>query len=210
MNFFITGTDTGVGKTFITAALIKSARSHGIDCVGMKPICSGGNEDALSLLAATENIEPEQLVNPVWFDTPAAPYTASLIEDRLVDLESIRAAYQELAMRHAWVLVEGAGGLTVPISAKYDFRDLAGELGLSVVIVAANRLGTINHTRLTLQAVKAAKLTCQMVILNELELPSDPSQATNFGILQNLLDVPVAHVKYNQTDLAAIIDRLWT
>ena len=208
MNLFVTGTDTGVGKTFITTALIKSARSYGIDCVGMKPICSGGNEDVLLLLAATENIEPEHLVNPVWFRTPAAPYTASIIEDRPIDLESIRAAYQELAMRHAWILVEGAGGLTVPIAAKYDFRDLAGELGLAVVIVAANRLGTINRTRLTLQAVKAAHLTCQMVLLNELEPPSDPSQATNFSMLQDLLDVPVAYVEYNQTDLTAIIDQL--
>jgi dethiobiotin synthetase len=208
VKLLVTGTDTGVGKTFITAALIRSARSLGIDCVGMKPICSGGNEDVLSLRAAAEDVEPEHLINPVWFRTPVAPYAASIIEGRLIDLESIRNAFQELASRHAWVLVEGAGGLTAPISSDYDFRDLARDLGLSVIVVAANRLGTINHIRLTLQALKSAKLKCEMVILNELEPPLDPSQLTNFGLLQILLRVPILLVEQNQTNLSRIVEKL--
>jgi len=208
VNLLVTGTDTGVGKTFVTAALIRSARNLGIDCVGMKPICAGGNEDVQSLGAAAEYVEPEHLVNPVWFRTPVAPYAASIIEGRMIDLASIRNAFQELVSRHAWVLVEGAGGLTAPISADYDFRDLARDLGLSVIVVAANRLGTINHTRLTLQALKSARLKCEMVILNELELPGDPSQLTNFGVLQILLDVPIFLVEQNQTNLSRIVEKL--
>jgi len=209
VNFLITGTDTGIGKTFITTALIRSARTRGLDCVGMKPICSGGNEDVLSIAEAMEYVELEHLINPVRFRTPASPYAASVIEDRLIDLESIAVAYQELSSRHGWVLVEGAGGVAVPITRRYDFRDLARDLALGVVIVAANRLGTVNHTRLTVEALKPAGLRCELVILSEVEPASDPSQASNYGVLQDMLDVPIAYVEHAQTDLGEIVHRLF-
>jgi dethiobiotin synthetase len=209
VNFLVTGTDTGVGKTFVTSALIRTARIHGIDCVGMKPFCTGGNEDVQSLGDASEHLEPEQIINPIWFRTPASPYAASIIENRHIDLESVRNAFRELTTRHPWVLVEGAGGLAVPILAGYDFRDLARDLGLSVIVVAANRLGAINHTRLTVEATESAKLRCEMVILNELTSPNDPAQHTNFGLLEDLLEIPIFSVGQNQSDLSAIFQHLW-
>src|SRR6202021_1445445 len=111
MNYFVTGTDTGVGKTFVTSGLVGFARSKGIDSIGMKPICTGDNDDVRQLLEACGFCEPEHLINPVWYRTPVAPYTASIIEDRLIDLAAIREAFGKLAEGHAGFLVEGAGGL---------------------------------------------------------------------------------------------------
>src|SRR6202048_591394 len=145
MNYLVTGTDTGVGKTFVTSGLIRFARSKGIDSIGMKPICTGDNDDVRQLLEACTYCQPEHLTNPVWYRTPVAPYTASIIEDRLIDLDSIRTAFDQLTRKHSRVLVEGAGGIAVPISARYDFRDLARDLGLNAVVVAANRLGGLNY-----------------------------------------------------------------
>src|ERR1700732_3529178 len=179
MNYLVTGTDTGVGKTFVTSGLVRFARSKGIDSVGMKPICTGDYDDVRQLLAACGSCEPEHLVNPVWYRTPVAPYTASIIEDRLIDLNTIREAFERLAKKHSNVLVEGAGGIAVPIFAHYDFRDLARDLRLNVIIVASNRLGVLNHTRLTLEAIRSAGLRCSMIALNSAHADSDISQPTN-------------------------------
>ena len=209
MNYFVTGTDTGVGKTFVTSGLVRFSRSRGIDSIGMKPICTGDNNDVHQLLEACGACEPEHLINPVWYRTPVAPYTASIIENRLIDLDSIRDAFNLLAKRHGRVLVEGAGGIAVPIFAHYDFRDLARDLHLNVVIVAANRLGVLNHTRLTVEAVRAAGLRCSLIALNSVHAESDISQSTNLSVLENLVDVPVLTVEHNQLDFEDLARRLW-
>jgi dethiobiotin synthetase len=210
VNYFVTGTDTGVGKTFVTSGLVRFSRSKGIDAVGMKPICTGDNSDVRQLLDACGSCEPEHLINPVWYRTPVAPYTASIIEDRLIDLDGIREAFELLATQHSSVLVEGAGGIAVPIFAHYDFRDLARDLRLSVVIVAANRLGVLNHARLTVEAVRAAGLKCSLIALNSAHPDSDISQQTNLSILQNLLDVPILAVEYNQQEFDDLARHLWS
>src|SRR3984885_62259 len=106
MNYLVTGTDTGVGKTFVTSGLIRFVRSMGGDLVGMKPICTGENGDVREIREASGSSHPEHLINPVWYRTPVAPYTASIIEDRLIDLGSIRDAFERLSSRHSSVLVE--------------------------------------------------------------------------------------------------------
>jgi dethiobiotin synthetase len=208
MNYLVTGTDTGVGKTFVTSGLVRYARSKGIDSVGMKPICTGDNSDVHRLLEACGSSEPEHLINPVWYRTPVAPYTASIIEDRLIDLSAIREAFEQLAGRHASVLVEGAGGIAVPISAQYDFRDLARDLRLNVIIVSANRLGVLNHTRLTVEAVRAAGLTCPLIVLNCVQADADLSQTTNLSVLENLVDVPALEIEHDQDDFSDLVERL--
>jgi dethiobiotin synthetase len=208
MNYLVTGTDTGVGKTFVTSGLVRYARSKGIDSVGMKPICTGDNSDVHRLLEAGGSSEPEHLINPVWYRTPVAPYTASIIEDRLIDLSAIREAFEKLAGRHASVLVEGAGGIAVPISAQYDFRDLARDLRLSVIIISANRLGVLNHTRLTVEAVRAAGLTCSLIALNSVQAEADLSQTTNLSVLENVVDVPVLEIEHDQDDFSDLVERL--
>jgi dethiobiotin synthetase len=209
VNYFVTGTDTGVGKTFVTSGLVRFSRSKGIDAVGMKPICTGDDSDVRQLLDACGSCEPEHLINPVWYRTPVAPYTASIIEDRLIDLDGIREAFEFLARQHSSVLVEGVGGIAVPIFAHYDFRDLARDLRLSVIIVAANRLGVLNHARLTVEAVRAAGLRCSLIALNSAHPDSDISQQTNLSILEKLVDVPILAVEHDQQEFDDLARYLW-
>ena len=208
MNYLVTGTDTGVGKTYVTTGLIRFARSLGIDCIGMKPICTGDNRDVLEIASACSGAEPEHLLNPIWYRTPVAPYTAAIVENRLIDLFSIRRAFEALAKKHAAILVEGAGGIAVPIQTDYDFRDLAKDLGLEIVVVAANRLGVLNHTRLTIEAIHSAKLTCSLVLLNSAVAETDVSQATNLSVLEHLAKVPIMAIERNQKEFGEIINKL--
>jgi dethiobiotin synthetase len=208
VNYLVTGTDTGVGKTFVTSGLLRSARSKGLDAVGMKPICTGDNSDVCELSRASGSGEPEHLINPVWYRTPVAPYAASIIENRLIDIGMICEAFGKLANRHSSVLVEGSGGIAVPILADYDFRDLARAIGLRVIVVAANRLGVLNHTRLTVEAIRSANLECSLIVLNSAHAESDVSQATNFSVLEGLVDVPVAPVEHNQQEFGDLVARL--
>jgi dethiobiotin synthetase len=191
VNYLVTGTDTGVGKTFLTTGLVRFARRLGIDCIGMKPICTGSNRDVLEIAAACDRVEPVHLLNPIWYRTPVAPYTAALIENRIIDLSGIRSAFETLSKRHSAILVEGAGGIAVPIQAGYDFRDLAKDLKLEVIVVAANRLGVLNHTRLTVEAIHSASLNCSLVLLNSAVAETDISESTNLSVLENFLDVPI-------------------
>ena len=209
MNYLVTGTDTGVGKTFVTSGLVRFARSKGLDFVGMKPICTGDNDDVRQLLEACGFCEPEHLINPVWYRTPVAPYAASVIEDRLIDVSAICEAFEELATRHSSVLVEGAGGIAVPILADYDFRDLAREISLRVIVVAANCLGVLNHTRLTVEAIRSAGLECSLIALNSVKRQPDLAQATNLRVMESLVDVPIAAVEHNQQEFGDLVERLW-
>jgi dethiobiotin synthetase len=208
VNYLVTGTDTGVGKTFLTSGFVRFARSRGRDFIGMKPICTGNNSDVRQLLDACGACEQEHIINPIWYRTPVAPYTASIIEDRQIDLDAIRRAFEWLAKQHSNVLVEGSGGIAVPIRADYDYRDLARDLGLSVIVVAANRLGVLNHARLTIESIREAGLDCTLVALNAVDPDSDLSQLTNLSILENLVTVPVLNIEHSQTDFEEIVRRL--
>ena len=209
MNYLVTGTDTGVGKTFVTSGLVRFARSQGLDSVGMKPICTGDNDDVRQLLEACGFCEPEHLINPVWYKTPVAPYAASIIEDRSIDISVICEAFEQLTTRHSSVLVEGAGGIAAPILADYDFRDLAREIDLHVIVVAANRLGVLNHTRLTVEAIRSAGLECSLIALNSVKRQPDLAQATNLRVMESLVDVPIAAVEHNQREFEDLVRRLW-
>ena len=200
MNAFITGTDTGVGKTYVTALLIRHLRARGLDAVGFKPICCGSREDAEILHTAAGGALSLNEVNPVWFRAPAAPYAASLIENRAVDLALIHEQYAALRARHEAVLVEGVGGWLVPIRTDYTVADLARDCGLPVVVVVHNRLGALNHTALTVRHIQSSGLECAGLVLND--GPSAASSAdesngiapaTNASILEEWLRVPILH-----------------
>src|SRR5438093_10255488 len=158
MNCFITGTDTGVGKTFVSALLIRGLRAAGLDSVGMKPICCGGREDAECLHEAAGGSISLDEVNPVWLRTPASPYSAAIVEDRIIDFDAIREAFARLRREHRSLIVEGIGGWLVPIRRDFFVSDLAAEMELPIVVVAANRLGAINHTLLTVREIRAKGL----------------------------------------------------
>ena len=193
MNFFITGTDTGVGKTFVTALLIRALRKAGLDTVGMKPICCGDRGDAELLHAAADGAAELNDINPIWLRTPAAPYTASMIENRMIDLDAIREYFAKLRKAHRSLLVEGVGGWLVPIRRDYFVSDLAVEFGLPVVVVVPNRLGALNHALLTIRAIQSGGQQCAGLILNNADAASeeDIAAATNRSMLEDLAGVPI-------------------
>ena len=209
MNAFITGTDTGVGKTYATARLIRRLRAQGLDTVGFKPICCGSREDAEILRAAADDSLDLNAVNPVWLRTPAAPYTAAMIENRPIDLALIRETFASLRARHRSVLVEGVGGWLVPIEKGYTVADLAVECALPVLVVVKNRLGALNHAALTVHHVRACGLTCAGLILNDsppsAEDENEPqgiATSTNQAVLEDILGVPILFtLAYGQSEL---------
>jgi dethiobiotin synthetase len=191
MNHFITGTDTGVGKTYFTAMLIRSLRKSGLDSVGMKPICCGDREDAELLHEASGPGVTVNDINPIWFRTPAAPYTATIVENRMIDLDAIRESFAALRRSHRSVLVEGIGGWLVPIRKDYFVSDLAADFGLPVLLVVRNRLGALNHALLTLQSIQARGLKCEGIILNNADEAADIATTTNRSLLEDLTGIPV-------------------
>jgi dethiobiotin synthetase len=208
MNFLVTGTDTGIGKTYCGCGLIWAARELGLKCSGMKPFCTGDTEDVELIAAAGDNDVPRHLLNPVWLRPPLAPYVAAMLENRPIDITAVREAYRELSAKHDLVFVEGAGGLLVPILREYSFRDLAVDLDLAVILVAPNRLGVINHILLTAESIARAGLQLSLVILNELDPEPSLVSQTNPSILEELLKVPLYLSPLRNSDFAGALKLL--
>jgi len=169
---FVTGTDTGVGKTIVGAALAGAMCLRGIDAGVMKPIQTGVSvlapgrlTDADYLKAVSGCNDPIELICPVMLAEPLAPSVAARIQNTSVSLDAIRHAFLTLTMRHEFLIVEGAGGLAVPITDDYLMSDLAAEIGYSIVIVTRPGLGAINHTVLTASFARAANLHVAGIIV---------------------------------------------
>ena len=175
--FFIAGTDTGIGKTCVTVALMEEFKKQGYKVAGMKPIASGAdkkngslrNEDAeLIQQACSESIDYE-LINPVVFELPVSPHIAAKQMNQAIDLEKIEGCYQQLASNNDLVIVEGVGGWRVPISDEQSMADLAKNLGLPVILVVGFRLGCISHAILTADAIKTDGLNLFGWVSNRVE-----------------------------------------
>lgn len=190
MSIFITGTDTGVGKTRVTRLLLEAFRDGGVDAVGYKPVASGDRDDAVALAEASGGLDLDA-VNPVFLNTPVAPYVAGMLENREIDPALLLAGFHNLAAHHEKVIVEGAGGWEVPLAPGYRISDLAADLALPVVLVAANKLGSLNHILLTVNAIRARGLTCAGIVLNQLEDEMDTAMITNKGVVEDLTGVPL-------------------
>jgi dethiobiotin synthetase len=186
---FVTATDTGVGKTEVACALIANARAAGLDAVGMKPAQSGDvpgePSDAERLRAAAGGVEPLEAICPYRFAAPLAPAVAARVEGREVSLARVLEAARALAARHAALVVEGAGGLLVPLTERETYADLAVALGLPVLVVARAGLGTVNHTALTVEALRVRGLTCAGIVIGS--WPAEPDLAERC----NLQDLPM-------------------
>jgi dethiobiotin synthetase len=191
VSLFITGTDTGVGKTHTAVQLLRLLRAAGTSCAGMKPICCGDRRDAELLLAASSDGLTIDDVNPVWLKTPAAPIVGSLTEEVNIDIGQILAAFRALQDQVDHVIMEGVGGWLVPIRSDYFVSDLVVEMGLPVLVIAQNRLGCLNHTALTVRSVLQQKLRCVGVALTGVSIISDIAAVTNADILKKILNVPL-------------------
>jgi dethiobiotin synthetase len=165
--FFVTGTDTGVGKTLVTAALLRRLRESGVAVAGMKPVAAGSiagpegpaNEDALLLQEESSIRHRYALVNPWLFEPAIAPHLAAAEAGITIDTKRITAAHAELRAGADVVLAEGAGGFLVPLDASRSLADLPALLGMDVLLVVGLRLGCLNHALLTAEAVAARGLT---------------------------------------------------
>jgi len=215
MSFFITGTDTGVGKTHVTTMLLRAFNDAGHRALGFKPVACGDRLDAEHLRAAgTDPTLPIEAINPVFFRVPASPMAAGLIENRVVDVAMIHDALAVLRARADVVLVEGAGGWMVPISATYSMADLAADLGLPVIVVVNNKLGALNHTLLTVDSISAHHVRCAGLVLNHVSDERDPASISNRLLLEKLRpQVPVlAEVMHGEevidpSGLSALVER---
>lgn len=191
MRAFITGTDTGVGKTFVTALLAGALRRAGLDTIALKPVCSGDRGDAVILREACGGELELDEVNPLWFSTPVAPFEAARIEGRTISTTALESWFRSISKTRQSVLVEGAGGWLVPLSEKALVADLAAALALPVIVVVANRLGCINHTLLTIESIRSRGLECRGIILNSISHGNDVSTESNRSLLESFTDVPV-------------------
>jgi dethiobiotin synthetase len=188
---FVTGTDTGVGKTVVACALARALRAAGVDVGVMKPCETGvgpdGPLDALALRAAAGSADPLEDVCPQTFALPAAPAVAAEAESALVDRALVLEAAASLRARHEFLLVEGAGGLLVPIAPGFDMADLARDLGLPVLVVARAALGTINQTLLTLEALARRGLALAGVVVSHGAAGISDADARNLAWLRAAL-----------------------
>jgi dethiobiotin synthetase len=216
--FFVTGTDTGVGKTWATVALMRYFKNKGFSVVGMKPVAAGcewhhgllKNEDAV-LLQENASIQVEyKEVNPYAFEMPVSPHIAAM--ETPVQLDVIKQSFDQLKTKADVVLVEGAGGWLAPLNNQHDIADLAMTLQLPVILVVAIRLGCINHARLTLQAIIESNVECAgwvaMCLDPELQMIDE-----NIEMISSKLSVPLLGVlpytaEKDFNDLAKYFERL--
>ncbi len=219
---FVSGTDTGVGKTVVSCALIRALRERGIDLGGMKPIETGvgpdGPLDAMALRAAAGASDALEDVCPQQFALPAAPRVAADAEHRVVDFDAIRGAFSRIAARRDRVLVEGAGGLLVPIRGRETMADLAEALDLPLLIVARAALGTINHTLLTLEAAATRGFRVIGVVISHTGGELSTADAANLCALREELGsqlvgevpplTPDADVPSDAIDFDAIVSAM--
>ncbi|MDO8446740.1 MAG: dethiobiotin synthase [Deltaproteobacteria bacterium] len=191
-SFFITGTDTGVGKTIIAGALAAAFREKGVDIGVMKPVATGGWDDARFLIKSAGVEDNIFLVNPYCLITPVAPAVAAEREKLKIDIRRITAAYEELSRRHEMVIVEGVGGLLVPIYKKYLVTDLIKDLDLPIIIVAKPGLGTINHTLLTIRQARVSRIKVLGVIINNYdEASAGVAEKTAPAVIESIGKVPI-------------------
>lgn len=209
--FFITGTDTEIGKTFVTAALTRALSAEGLRVAAIKSLAAGQefvdgrwiNEDVATLRAAQNLGLTDSEVGPLQFREPCAPHIAARLEGRAIDRDALLAAIRSTASKADIALVEGVGGFRVPLTDSWDTADLAVDLGLPVILVVGLRLGCINHALLTAEAIRARGLTLAAWVANTVD-PHQPHVADNLTSLQAGLKAPcLGHLPRLSDPLAA-------
>jgi dethiobiotin synthetase len=209
---FVTGTDTGVGKTFVACALAAALRARGRRVAVLKPVETGVDgepEDAVRLRAAAGDPAPLDEICPYRLRAPLAPAVAARLEGVTIDVDGLVALVACRAAAADVLLVEGAGGLLVPIAGRTTYLDLAVRLRLPVLIVAANRLGAINHCALTARVAAAAGLTVRGLVLSQTTPARDASADTNAAEIAALTGLPCLGVLPHAArpeDVAGVLD----
>jgi dethiobiotin synthetase len=191
--FFVTGTDTGVGKTVLTCLLARYWRTKGISVGGFKPLCSGGRDDAKAIHSATGEILTLDEINPWHFSVPVAPLIAARKSGRKVTLPQVAAGAKAIQKKCSVVLIEGAGGLLSPMGEGFDSRDLIQALRATPIVVSSNRLGVVNQIRLVLAALPKKYSERAQIVLMSPEVP-DASSRSNVDLLSEFIGSERIHV----------------
>ena len=196
--YFLTGTDTEIGKTFITCALLHRARAEDLRAAGLKPVAAGTddaghNEDVEQILAASNVKLPREIVNPYCFQTPIAPHIAAAEAGIEINFSTITQSCDMARRLTDLLIVEGVGGFCVPLSVDRSSADLAIELGLPVILVVGMRLGCINHALLSVEAIAARGLILAGWVANQID-PAMSHFAENLATLRHLLPEPLLGV----------------
>ncbi|OOP55476.1 MAG: dethiobiotin synthase [Candidatus Brocadia carolinensis] len=198
--YFITGTDTGVGKTVVAGGLAALYKNKGLNIGVMKPIATGckrvhntlTSDDVVFLKRSAEVDDEYELINPISLEQPFAPTVAARLSNTKIDLEKVRMAYDSLCERHEYLIVEGIGGLLVPVDEYYFVVDLANEMELPLIVVCRSNLGTINHTLLTVSYAREHGLDVKGIIMNEsTEKCDDVTRMTNAAEIKRLTNLPI-------------------
>jgi len=195
---FITGTDTGVGKTFVLTVIHKILITKKIKCGIMKPISTGidpkikVSQDVLFYKKYCSVDDNPELINPVSFKLPLAPYTATKLSKKNINLDKVFSAYENLSQKYDFLIVEGIGGIAVPITKNYFVADLIKNMKLSCIIVSRPFLGTINHTLLTVDYAKRKDIDIKGIIFNSTQKQlKDIAEKTNPNIIKELTGINI-------------------
>lgn len=215
-SYFITGTDTEIGKTVVSAMLIRYFIGRGEQVIGMKPVASGAkpvtnqlqNDDAMQLIKASNVSADYDLVNPYCFEPPIAPHIAAQQQGTEISVATIQQSYQQLANKSDRVIVEGVGGWQVPLNETQTVADLAKTLSLPVILVVGIRLGCLNHAMLTAQSILATGCVFAGWVANEVQ-PETAFVEENIQSLVNRLPAPMlARVGFSEYTQQDTIDHL--
>src|SRR3990172_10839643 len=197
---FVTGTDTGVGKTVVTAGIAAALRARGINVGVMKPVHTGCTiikgklrpEDSLLLARAAASNDPEELMTPYMFRESAAPYAAAKEHNMVIDIGKITDCFNELCRRHDYVIVEGIGGVLVPVTREFYVADLIKRLNIPLILVTRPDLGSINHTLLSIHCLKTKKINLSGIIISNCKKGSrNFAEKTFQDSIETLTDIPV-------------------
>lgn len=206
--YFVTGTDTEVGKTVASCALLQAANAQGANAIGYKPVASGSeqtseglrNNDALLLQANSRVKLPYSMINPIVFEAPTSPHIISEKMGLPIDFSVINQGLLDIQRQGDWVLVEGAGGWYTPLSTEKTYADWVIEQQLPVILVVGVKLGCINHALLTLEAIHAPGLLVAGWIANEVE-PAGAYQAEYLATLKRMIKPPCLGILPYQPEL---------
>ncbi|MCC6544457.1 MAG: dethiobiotin synthase [Nitrospirae bacterium] len=211
---FITGTGTGVGKTVVAAGIAAALRVRDISVGVMKPVHTGCMldnerlvpEDSLFLARAAGSKDSEELITPFMFKEPAAPYAAAREHNIVIDINKIADCFNELCRRHDYVIVEGIGGVLVPVTKDFFVADLIKLLNIPVILVTRPDLGSINHTMLSIHCLKTKKINLSGIVISNCRAGSGNFAEKTFqDTIETLSDIPVIGTLPYITDLNMLI-----
>lgn len=212
---FITGTDTGIGKTFVGGGIAAIIKKHGIDVGVFKPMLSGeSREHPLSDTAILKKMSSDhntfEQITPFQFAEPLAPYVAAKRAGQDISLSAVMHKWEKIKATHEYFIVEGAGGLGVPLGKDYTVAEVAKAIGLPLLIVARTGLGTVNHVWLTVQVARAMELEIAGIILNGAKEEQSIAEVTNPALIEEMTNIPVLAVlpRFNQSNPDDMIEKM--